>query len=361
MDLLSSRPADDNPIENCCKKLTIFDVAIASLLLVGVFLLLFAVGPSMSVDKSTWITSYNPLSHPLTFNMTVYIDELDEVLAGVSDINKTVIITVVNKAYAEGDKPMLDLFLDGFWLGNDTQDLINHLLVVALDKTSFERCRFLRLRCYKLETDGVDFAGEELYMSEDFIKMMWRRTSFLGDVLRRGYNFVFTDTDIVWLRNPFPELIKMGDIDDEPDFQISTDRFNGDEWSKTQDVNTGFFMVRSNNKTVALLETWYGKRNTSQGMKEQDVLQAMIREGIIFNHLGLKTRFLNTLFFSGFCQDSKDVQNVITVHANCCRTISAKLADLTAVLHRWKAFKSSKDQLDFHWSVPHSACVESWK
>lgn len=47
------------------------------------------------------------------------------------------IIAIVNKAYVEGDKPMLDLFLDGFWHGEDTRGLISQLLLVAVDQTSF--------------------------------------------------------------------------------------------------------------------------------------------------------------------------------------------------------------------------------
>lgn len=122
----------------------------------------------------------------------LHIDALEAALAATSTANKTLIIAMVNKAYVEGDKPMLDMFLDSFWLGEDTRDLVNHLLLVTVDQTSFERCNFLRLHCYKLETDGVAFDGEEVYMSDDFIKMMWRRTLFLSDVLKRGYNFIFT-------------------------------------------------------------------------------------------------------------------------------------------------------------------------
>lgn len=113
-------------------------------------------------------------------------------MAEASTRDKTVILAVVNKAYVEGDKPMLDVFLDGFWVGEGTRQLVKHLLIVAMDQTSYERCEFLRLHCYKLETQGVDFGGEKLYMSEDFIKMMWRRTLFLGEVLTRGYSFIFT-------------------------------------------------------------------------------------------------------------------------------------------------------------------------
>lgn len=109
--------------------------------------------------------------------------------------NKTVIITIINKAYVEGDKPMLDMFLDSFWLGENTWELVDHLLLVAVDQTSFQRCQFLRLHCYRLEMDdggGVDSNGEKLFMSDSFIKMMWSRTLFLEDVLKRGYSFIFT-------------------------------------------------------------------------------------------------------------------------------------------------------------------------
>jgi hypothetical protein len=125
--------------------------------------------------------------------ITGHRDALEAALSEASMGNRTVIITIVNKAYVEGDKPMLDMFLDSFWLGKDTRELVDHLLLVAVDQTSFERCKFLRLHCYLLEMDGgLDSNSEKLYMSDGFIKMMWRRTLFLGDVLKRGYSFIFT-------------------------------------------------------------------------------------------------------------------------------------------------------------------------
>ncbi|KAL3524100.1 hypothetical protein ACH5RR_016934 [Cinchona calisaya] len=301
----------------------------------------------------------NSLQYTLT---TVYKDELEEALAGASTENKTVIIAIVNKAYVEGDKPMLDLFLDGFWIGDGTRQLIDHLLIVAVDQMSYERCKFLRLHCYKLETDGVDFVGEKLYMSDDFIKMMWRRTQFLADVLKRGYDFIFTDTDVLWLRNPMENLIQPNE---SVDLQISTDKFNGRPWSESNRINTGFYMIKSNNKTIQLFDEWYAMKDNStkmgKRMKEQDVLARLIREGI-FRKLGLKVKFLDTLYFSGFCRDSRDVRVVKTVHANCCRRISAKLADLTAVIHDWNRFRSSgaNETANFRWSK-HNACVNSWK
>ncbi|XP_071727232.1 uncharacterized protein At1g28695-like [Rutidosis leptorrhynchoides] len=277
-------------------------------------------------------------------------DELEAALEGASNANKTVIIAVMNKAYTEGEKSMFDIFLDGFWLGEDTRQLKDHLLIVAVDQTAFERCMFLRLHCYRLKSDeGQDYyASEKLFLTVDFIKMMWLRTGFLRDVLRRGYNFVFTDTDVVWLRNPFPYLSLYEDVD----LQASVDGFSGDQWAENYGINTGFYMIRSNNKTISLFDEWYDRRNNSTGKKEQDVMNDLIFEGA-FRRLGLKHRLLDTNYFSGFCQDSKDVTLVTTVHANCCGSIKNKVNDLTSILRDWKTINDMiivNKTAEFEWS-----------
>lgn len=334
-------------------KINRLDYVVYLLLVIGLFYVFFSRVSNdehlLMLEKPQIITADAKIS-----NISVDKDELENTLSSTSTTDKTLIITVVNKAYVEGDKAMLDLFLDGFWMGENTRNLTKHLLIVAMDKTSYERCRFLRLHCHKLETEGVDFMGEKLYMSEDFIKMMWRRTYFLRDVLKRGYNFIFTDTDVLWLRDPFPHL----NLDQVPDLQISTDRFNGNHTSERNPVNTGFYMIRSNNRTIALFETWYSQKDSSAELKDQDVLQNLIREGIA-KKLGLKVRFLDTVYFSGFCQKSRDVTAVSTVHANCCRHIAAKLADLTAVVHDWRRYKTNETST-FSWS-DHVACKASWR
>ncbi|KAF2312642.1 hypothetical protein GH714_039355 [Hevea brasiliensis] len=257
---------------------------------------------------------------------------------------------------------MLDLFLDSFWLGEDTRPLLDHLLLVAVDQTAYDRCIFKRLNCYKMETEGVDFAGEKLFMSQDFIKMMWRRTHLLLDVLKHGYSFIFTDADVMWLRNPFPRLSENESLD----LQISTDWFNGDALSEKNSINTGFYYVRSNNKTISLFEAWYSRKDNSTGKKEQDVLLDLMLEGT-FRRLDLNPRFLDTDHFSGFCTDSKDIRAVTTVHANCCRSISAKLLDLRSVLRDWISFKAANARrahtngttVPFRWSG-HFGCWNSW-
>ena len=86
-------------------------------------------------------------------------DDLEAALSKASMPNKTVIITIVNKAYVEGDDTsMLDLFLESFWIGEGTREMADHLLVVALDQTAFDRCIFRRLHCYKMVSEDGDIA-----------------------------------------------------------------------------------------------------------------------------------------------------------------------------------------------------------
>ncbi|XVF79706.1 hypothetical protein PTKIN_Ptkin15bG0010900 [Pterospermum kingtungense] len=168
----------------------------------------------------------------------------------------------------------------------------------------------------------------------------------------------------MWLRNPFAELSPNQTLD----LQTSVDSFTGDPRPEHNFINTGFFYIRSNNKTMSMLETWYEQKDKSPGGNDQQVLQGLM-EGGLFGRLGLQVRFLETRHFSGFCQDSQDVSAVTTVHANCCRHINAKYEDLMAVLREWKQFKAAVNThpetasdiiRGFKWSA-HTNCQNSWK
>ncbi|KAJ4727301.1 Glycosyltransferase [Melia azedarach] len=323
--------------------------------------------PLLPYQKPRRFCSNSPLR-----TIKLPIDELELALERAAMPNKTLILAVVNSAYVQqsvkADTTMLDLFLESFWLGEETRQLLDNLLIVAVDQTAYDRCMFKRLNCYRLVTEGVDFAAEKVYMSKDFIKMMWRRTLLLLDVLKRGYSFIFTDTDVMWLRNPFVRLNK----NETEDLQISVDEFNGDPRSEKNLINTGFYFIRSNNKTIELFSTWYEMKDdkNSTGKKEQDVLLDLMRDGY-FQQLQLQVRFLDTKYFAGFCQDSRDIWSVTTVHSNCCRHIGAKVSDLKVVLRDWKRYKTFKSKYPglgpnknmtkkYRWSA-HVACRNSWK
>ncbi|CAN6461178.1 unnamed protein product [Victoria cruziana] len=259
--------------------------------------------------------------------------DLDDLLQRVAMENNTLILTMVNKPYAENNS-MFDLFLQSFQEGEDTQQLIKHLLVVAVDQVSFDRCRQLHLHCYKLNTGGEDYSYEQFFSAKDYVKMMWRRLLFVADVVGRGYDILFTDSDVLWLRNPFPRL----SFDD--DMQVSCDRYRGEPYlGSLSDINAGFYFVRSNSKTIKLYKLWYESRDI--GIHEQDVLQKLQKKRA-FQELGLRFRLMETRHFSGFCQKSTDLSVVNTMHANCCKSMKAKLADLRSAFKAWKEYMASE-------------------
>ena len=114
--------------------------------------------------------------------------------------NRTIIVTTLNQAWAQPNT-MIHLFLESFRSGEEIAHYLNHLVIVALDQVAYNRCRELHTLCYMLKTEGVDFAGEKFFMTEDYLRMMWRRIYFLKHVLQMGYSFVFTVMhSIIFLR-----------------------------------------------------------------------------------------------------------------------------------------------------------------
>lgn len=287
--------------------------------------------------------------------------ELQYILSRAAMPNKTVIITTLNEAWA-AKGTMIDLFLLSFRRGKDIEHLLEHLVIVTLDRKAHERCLLLHPYCFRLETEGVDFAGEKSFMSEDYLKMMWRRIRFLGDVLEMGYSFVFSDADILWFRDPFPNFA------DDSDFQIACDKYVGGPFDVRMNApNGGFIFVRSNTHTIAMYRYWYAARLRVPGKHDQDVLSVVLHEKG-FGRLGVKIRFLEPLYFSGFCQMSKDLKRVVTIHANCCKGgLSNKLKDLQLALDDWRSYngllpsnQDTRSNSAKHWRVPLSCRRSKW-
>ncbi|KAJ4961653.1 hypothetical protein NE237_021563 [Protea cynaroides] len=281
---------------------------------------------------------------------------LGRILKEAAMEDKSVIITTLNEAWATPGS-VFDLFLESFRIGNQTHGLVDHLVVVALDQKAYNRCLELHPHCFLLTTGDVDFSGGEKYfMSPDYLKMMWRRILFLRSVLQLGYNFVFTDADIMWFRDPFPRFYK------DADFQISCDRFNGNSLDSNNCPNGGFTYVKSNKRTIEFYKLWYLSRKSYPGLHDQDVLN-MIKHQTSITKIGLKMRFLSTTYFGGFCEISKDLNQVCTMHANCCVGLDRKVHDLKLMLEDWRKYVSlpvaMKRSKPSSWRVPQ-VCLETF-
>ncbi|KAJ8771895.1 hypothetical protein K2173_027072 [Erythroxylum novogranatense] len=259
---------------------------------------------------------------------------LDAILANASMDDKTVILTTSNRAWSRPGS-IVDLFLESYRIGNQTNRLLNHLVIISMDQEAHNRCLSIGIdfHCYNLKTQGFNFSTEAFFMTSEYLEMMWRRIDLLSYVLEIGYNFVFTDADILWFRDPFPRF------HEDADFQIACDSYKGNSYDKNNKPNGGFTYVKSNPRTIKFYKFWYAARRLYPGKHDQDVLNKIKYHSFI-NRIGLQMRFLDTAFFGGFCEPSRDFNLVCTMHANCCVGLENKINDLKIILQDWKKFTS---------------------
>ncbi|XP_074573241.1 uncharacterized protein At4g15970-like [Curcuma longa] len=281
---------------------------------------------------------------------------LERVLRAAATADNAVIITSLN-AFWSTPGSGLDVFLEGFRTGNGTRELLNHLVIVAVDDKAYERCVAVHRHCLDFKVEGLDFSAEKVFNSPEYLDMMWARLDFLRLVLEKGFDFVFSDVDIMWFRNPFPYFYSEGD------FQISCDRFLGDPTDLKNSPNNGFNYARSNNRSIEFFKYWYSSRARFPGVHEQNVLNK-IKFDQRTQDIGVKIRFLSTERFGGFCQPSKNFNKVCTMHANCCIGLRRKINDLRAMLDDWRKFTSLPPDVrissNFSWSVPQTCRLPPW-
>lgn len=110
--------------------------------------------------------------------------------------DKTLMIAMIDKASVEDST--LQLFLQSMRQGEDTLLVINHLLLVATDDESYKHCNILQLHCFLLSSENA------LISSGTTFHRLWSTQSlFLGEVLKRGYSFVFTVSWIICVSDWF--------------------------------------------------------------------------------------------------------------------------------------------------------------
>lgn len=255
--------------------------------------------------------------------------DLESTLSRVANPNKTVIMTLLNAAWAVNNS-VLDLFMQSFQVGNGTEHLLKNLLILAADDKALNRCRQMHEHCYLLKTEGINYTAVMPLMSPNYVKMMWRRVRFFGQVLEMGYNFLFSDTDILWLRDPFPRFSPSADI------HFASDKYKGYPHDLQNLPNCGFIYARSNQRTISFFKFWYESKSTYPGQNEQQVLNLIKFQQI--RQRCMEVIFLDTKYFRGYCQKSPDLTQVCTVHANCCRGLKPKLHDLRNTLSDWKKY-----------------------
>ncbi|KAK3141686.1 hypothetical protein QOZ80_4BG0337100 [Eleusine coracana subsp. coracana] len=281
--------------------------------------------------------------------------KLEQVLNKASMGDNTVILTTLNDAWSSPGSVM-DLFMDSFRSGVKTSFLLKHLVIVTFDWKAYKHCVKIHPHCFAFGTEGVDFSEEKRFLTSGYLEMMWTRLDFLRLVLEKGYNFIFTDADIMWFRNPFPHFYPDGD------FQIACDHYVGNSSDLRNIANGGFIYVKSNERTIEFYSFWYSSRFMYPGYHDQDVFN-VIKHDPYITDIGLKIKFLSTAYFGGFCEPSRDLNKVCTMHANCCIELRSKIHDLRIMIEDWRSYLSLPPNLKqlraLAWRVPQNCSLSS--
>ncbi|KAM3353727.1 hypothetical protein ACQJBY_024720 [Aegilops geniculata] len=257
---------------------------------------------------------------------------LAELLTKVATDDGTVIITSVNEAWARPGS-LLDIFLAGFKNGKGIAHLLNHTLIVAVDSHALAHCEVVHPHCYLYEVTSANVSSANRFMSKSYLELVWAKLRVPERVLQLGYNYLFTDVDILWLRNPFRHISLYADM------AISTDGFKGNAEALTNVGNTGFYYVRSTNRTVEMLKRWRAARLRFPSSHDQGVLNE-IKADLAAGELQIKFVFLETTLFDGFCQFHGEMDKVCTMHAMCCIGLENKVHDLRNLAADWKNYTS---------------------
>ncbi|KAF8754899.1 hypothetical protein HU200_011359 [Digitaria exilis] len=234
---------------------------------------------------------------------------LAELLPREPTADRTVILTSVNKAWAQpGSLP--DLFRESFLNGEGIERLLNHTLIVAVDAAGLDRCRAVHPHCYLLEVKSANVSAANQFLSKGYLELVWTKLSLQQRVLELGYNYLFTDVDVMWLRDPFRHINLYADV------TMSCDGFSGSPESRENSPNTGFYYVKSTGKMVEMLRYWRAARPWFPGKHDQTVFDGIKRE--LAARLGVRIAFLDTVLFGTFCAFLGGIDDrVCTMHANC--------------------------------------------
>jgi hypothetical protein len=283
---------------------------------------------------------------------------LAELLPKVATDDRTVIITSVNEAFARPGS-LLDLFRESFYAGEKISHLLDHLVVVAIDSAAYHHCRRVHPFCYLLRANtSMNLSSASNYMSDAYVELVWAKLELQQRVLQLGYNFLYTDVDIVWFRDPFRH------IGVHADMATSSDQYFGDPADIDRNwPNTGFYYVKATNRTVEMLRRWRAARWRFPRGHEQTIFNHIKHELTAADgDLRVRLQFLDTARFGGFCQLFRnDMAKACTMHANCCVSLGNKLSDLRDVLGQWRNYtvikpaetkKAQEAGRIFEWRVP---------
>jgi len=150
--------------------------------------------------------------------------------------NKTLFLTITNYGYLHITLNLLKN-LSNFGLDK-------RILIFCFDRKSYETLKELKFQCYLFTDKYLD-----LYSKGDnfFGHICYYKLDIFYKLLELNYNFIYTDSDIIFLQNPINNFLEWEH--DENDIFI----LNDSKDNKSEYPGTGFLYVKNNNRTIKSL------------------------------------------------------------------------------------------------------------
>ncbi|WJX81195.1 hypothetical protein P8452_64112 [Trifolium repens] len=248
--------------------------------------------------------------------------------------DRTVILTMVDESHAKPGS-MLEVLLQSFKTGQGTQRLLNHLVIITMDPQAFEYCRFLHPHCIHPSTFEHYFATKRQSLQiPDHNVFSWRRNNVLIEVIELGYNIIFTDTDVLWLKSPLQNFHPIHELSISCNFSSNEERAYSIQ-------EGGIFFMKANAIALEFLKHWklskilYPTTNV-----EESLCATILHNEDLVEMYGFRVHRVDTDHFGGFCQLNNDIlEKAYTIHANCCDDLTSKVHDLRIVLDDWFRFR----------------------
>ncbi|KAF7819436.1 nucleotide-diphospho-sugar transferase family protein [Senna tora] len=263
-------------------------------------------------------------------------EELVQVLRRATMPDRTVIITMVDEAWASPGS-ILDLFLQSFRDGQDTRRFLSHLVIITMDSQAFEYCRSLHPYCIhpSILSHYFGFIAPQSTPTLHHSLFSWKRNYLLLKVLELGYNIIYTDVDVMWLRSPLSHFHTLKELSISCDFSSYEQR-----GGNVQDG--GLFYLKASVASLEFFKLWNVRKvQYPNSQVDKSFCMNIMKSRDAIEAYGVRIQYVSATYFGGFCQLNKDkFSEAYSMHANCCEELRSKVHDLKLVLDDWINFRS---------------------
>ncbi len=235
-----------------------------------------------------------------------------EVLTNIAGPDNVIILALVDHGY-------IDMTVN-FYETSLAKLKIKNFLFVSLIKSACDELDKLHIPCFTY-MDFTQGNQDSAYMSPVFLKKMVLRTQFLTDALNWGFKVLQTDTDVIYLKDPFS-----GFTCPNCDIEVLEDGIKGL-------LNAGFIYLRPTKMTVDVYERMMKTLTKNPKAEDQGVLNSIVkttlRGKIKYRLLDDKKYVCGKDYFETprryFSDTSKHCYECIVVHNNWIVSKAAKV------------------------------------